>query len=110
MPDRPESSSLPDLVTDLKDLVVGYAKQETVVPIKNLGRFLAFGVAGSVLVAIGVVLLVLAVLRGLQTELSSTFDGDLSFAPYLITVVLCAIVAGLGVRGIGAAKRRAKRS
>lgn len=110
MPDRTASPSLPTLVTDLKDLVVDYAKQETVVPLKNLGRFLAFGVMGSVLVAIGVVLLVLSVLRALQTEFASTFDGDWSFAPYLLTVVLCGIVAALAIRAIGTAKRRSKRS
>jgi peptidoglycan/LPS O-acetylase OafA/YrhL len=106
LPDRNASKSLPALGVELKDLVVTYAKQETVEPMKSLGRFIAFGVAGSLLVALGLVLLVLAVLRALQTEADSTFDGDWSFAPYLITLVVCAIVAGFSARAIGAAKRR----
>ena len=110
MPERNASKSLPTLGTELKDLVVTYAKQETIEPLKNLGRFVALGVAGSLLLAIGLVLLVLAVLRALQTEMASTFDGDWSFAPYLLTLVVCAIVAALAARAIGAAKRRSQRN
>lgn len=104
----PSSSSkgIPTLAVELKDLVVAYAKQETLEPIKGLGRFIAFGVAGSILLATGLVLLVLALLRGLQTELADTFDGNWSFAPYLITLVACVVVLALSARAIGAAKRR----
>lgn len=106
MPESNASKGLPTLAVELKDLVVTYAKQETIVPLKNLGRFVAFGIAGSLLLAIGLVLLVLALLRGLQMELDTTFDGDLTFLPYLITFVVCIVVAILAVRAIGAAKRR----
>ncbi|HUP84780.1 MAG TPA: hypothetical protein VM143_03840 [Acidimicrobiales bacterium] len=104
MPDN--SKSLPTLAVELKDLVVTYAKQETIEPIKGLGRFIAFGVAGSLLVATGLVLLTLAVIRVLQEELPDVFDGNLSFAPYLIALVFCIVVSVLAARGIGAAKRR----
>ncbi|HVF32035.1 MAG TPA: hypothetical protein VM933_03260 [Acidimicrobiales bacterium] len=97
---------IPTLAVELKDLVVAYAKQETIEPIKGLGRFIAFGVAGSLLLAVGLVLLVLAVLRALQTELADTFDGNWSFAPYVITLVVCLVVLVLAARAIGAAKRR----
>ena len=108
MPERNASKSLPTLGVELKDMVVAYAKQETVVPLKNLGRFVAFGVAGSLLLALGLVLLVLAVLRALQTELASTFDGDWTFAPYLLTLLVCAMIAALAARAIGTAKRRSE--
>ncbi len=104
MPQRDRDKNLPTLAVELKDLVVAYAKQETVEPMKNLGRFVGYGVAGSFVLAAGVLLLVLGLLRGLQ-ELSA-FDGDWDFAPYLITLVACAVVAGLSARAIGAAKRR----
>lgn len=111
MPERTnESKGLPSLATELKDLVVAYAKQETVEPLKNLGRFVAFGIMGSVLLAAGLVLLVLAVLRALQTEASDTFDGDWTFAPYLLTLIICVVVAALAGRAIGAAKRRTRRT
>ncbi|HEX7167679.1 MAG TPA: hypothetical protein VF230_11930 [Acidimicrobiales bacterium] len=110
MPDRNASKSLPTLAAELKDLVVVYAKQETVGPLKNLGRFAGFGVLGAVFLSVGLLLLVLALLRAMQTEFETTFDGDLTFAPYLITVVVCTVVIGLSIRAIGAAQRRRKRS
>ena len=106
---RPGGKSLPTLATELWELVVTYAKQETLVPIKGLGRFVAFGLAGSTVLGIGLVLLVLALLRALQTELDTTFDGNWSWAPYLITIVTCVAVAGLAARAIGSHKRRAER-
>ena len=104
MPDN--SKSLPTLAVELKDLVVAYAKQETLEPIKGLGRFIAFGVAGSLLVALGLLLLTLSVIRVLQEELPETFDGNWSFAPYAVGLVFCTLAMVLAVRGIGAAKRR----
>lgn len=108
MPDA-NGKSLPTLATELKDMVVTYAKQETIEPMKGVGRFVGFGLAGSMLLSMGLVLLVLAGLRALQTETGTTFEGGWSFAPYLITLVGCVIVILLSRRGIGAAKRRAAR-
>ena len=87
------SKGLPTLVQELWDLVVAYARQETIEPLKGLGRFVAFGVGGSLLVGIGVVLLLLAGLRALQEEATSTFDGNWSWAPYLIVLVVSGIIA-----------------
>lgn len=106
MPESRTSKSLPTLAVEFKDLVVTYAKQETVAPIKGLGRFLLWGLLGSMLLALGLVLLVLGLLRGLQTELAGTFDGNWSWAPYGITLLFCGIVLGLSAKAIGAAKRR----
>ena len=105
-PTTSPSKSLPTLAIELKDLVVAYAKQETLVPIKGLGRFIALGVAGSLFLAIGLVFLSLALLRALQTELPDVFDGNWSFAPYLITLVACAVVLALAGKAVGKAKRR----
>ncbi len=94
---RRDDKSLPNLATELLDLVRAYAKQETIEPIKGLGRFVAFGVAGSLLLGTGSVLLALAVLRAVQTETGSVFDGNWSFAPYLLVVVACLVVAALAM-------------
>ena len=75
---------LPQLVLELRDLVVTYVKQETVVPLRQLGRYVGFGVAGALLLGLGVVLLGVGGLRALQTETGDTFTGDWSWAPYLI--------------------------
>lgn len=87
MPDpKSADKSLQSTASELWELVVGYARQETVEPIKGLGRFIAFGLAGSLVIGIGLVLLALAGLRALQTETGDTFADDWSWAPYLITV------------------------
>lgn len=87
-----DDKSLPTLAAELWDLVRAYAKQETVEPMKGLVRFVAFGVAGSVLLGMGTVLLALAGLRALQTETDGALDNHLSFVPYLIVLVVCTIV------------------
>ena len=97
------------LVSELWQLFVAYLKQETIVPIKDLGRFLIKGLAGSLFLSIGLVLLMLAGLRALQTETGSALDGNWSFAPYLIVLSVAAIIAGLADREIGSQKLRAAR-
>jgi hypothetical protein len=102
-----DDKSMPTLAGELYDLVRAYAKQETLEPIKGLGRFAAFGVVGSFLIGIGVVLLAVAALRALQTETSDVFDGRWSWAPYVLTLVLCGLVAGAA--GAAATRRRRAR-
>lgn len=87
-------------VTELKDLVVGYAKQETVDPLKTLGRYVGFGLAGSVTLALGVFFGLLALLRGLQqievfNDTAELDGGRFSWAPYAITAVVGLVIAGL---------------
>jgi len=93
--------SIPETLSELKDLTVTYAKQETIEPLKGLGRFIAAGVAGSLLLGIGLVLWALAGLRALQTETDDTFDGDYTWAPYLIVLAGALIFILLAVRRIG---------
>ncbi len=78
-------------------LVVDYVKQETLDPIKALGRFVLFGVVGSVALAIGLVILAIAFLRLLQGETGGTFDGNWSWAPYLICTVVVLGAAGAAI-------------
>lgn len=90
-------------------LVIDYVKQETLDPLKGLGRFLAYGVLGSLALCVGVVLLLVAVLRLLQTETGTAFTGHLSWLPYLIVAVLAVAVIGLAVWRVArgpAARRR----
>ena len=103
------NKALPALAGELWQLVVAYFKQETIGPLKGLGRFVAMGAAGSVILSVGLVLLMLAGLRALQTEFGTPFDGDWSFVPYLITLIVSGVIAGLAARAIGSHKRRAAR-
>jgi hypothetical protein len=86
---------LPQLVTELRDLVVTYVKQQTIVPLKQLGRYIGFGIGGSLLLGFGVVFLALAGLRALQTETGGTFADDWSWVPYVIMIVVLAIGAAV---------------
>jgi hypothetical protein len=76
-------------------LVVDYAKQETLEPLKGLGRFLAYGLAGAVALSVGLIIVLVGILRLLQTETGSTFTGNLSWIPYLITGAVALIVIAL---------------
>jgi hypothetical protein len=83
----PSLTSVKDTVRDLRDLLVAYAKQETIDPLRNLGRYLAYGLGGMALITLGVFLLGLAVLRALQSMTGGIFGGFWSWVPYLIVVV-----------------------
>jgi hypothetical protein len=96
---RPQS--LPDQVRDLVDTTKAYALQETWDPLKNSFRFLGFGVAGSLLMGLGSILLILAGLRALQTQTGPHFTGHLSWIPYVIVFVVVVIVAALVASRIG---------
>lgn len=97
---------LPQLVTELWELVVAYLKQETVVPLKRLGRYVAWGLAGALLLGIGVVMVAVGALRALQTETGDTFTGNASWAPYAI--VFAGLVVGAGITWQARGARRSK--
>jgi hypothetical protein len=82
---------------DAFQLTVDYLKQETVEPLRGLGRFLYMGIAGSFCLAFGILLILLGVLRLLQTETGTALTGDWSWVPYAAVVVL-----GLAVIGVAA--------
>lgn len=82
-------------LVEMFDLVKAYAKQETLDPLKGAGRWLGLGLAGSVLLVVGSLELILALLRALQTETGSALTGNLSWLPYLITVVAAGLMSGL---------------
>jgi len=87
-------------VKDLADLMRNYAQQETVGPLKGAGQFLAFGVAGSVVLSIGAVMLILAGLRALQTETGTALTGNLSWIPYFVMMLVSIAVVGLSVLAV----------
>ena len=77
---------------DFFELVKAYAKQETVEPLRGAGRWLGFGIAGSLLLMLGGISLTLAMLRVLQEETGTSFTGNLSWVPYLATLVAAIVV------------------
>jgi len=73
---------------DAFQLTVDYLRQETIQPLKGLGRFLYMGIAGSFFLAGGILLLLIGILRLLQTETGTALTGDWSWVPYLSVMVL----------------------
>lgn len=99
-PDPRQEPSVGGLVQLVKD----YARQETVGPIKNAGRWAAFGSIGAVLFAIATILLMLGVLRLLQTE-TDTFAGRwMQLIPYAIALVIAVVVIVVAVTRISSRK------
>ncbi|HET6950562.1 MAG TPA: phage holin family protein [Acidimicrobiales bacterium] len=89
MPDS-EPKSIPEVASELWALTKDYARQETIDPLKGVGRYVGFGVAGALLLGLGVIMLMLSALRALQ--LGDTLDGNLSWLPYLIVLVVAALL------------------
>lgn len=101
-----------DARRDALSLVVAYAKQETLEPLKALLRFVIFGTLGSFAIALGVVLLLVAALRILQTE-TGAFRGNLSWLPYLIVSAIAVVVivaAALRIAAGPAARKQPKKT
>jgi hypothetical protein len=101
------SPPLPQLITELRDLVVSYVKQQTLVPLQQLGRYIGFGLAGSLLLGFGVVFLAMSGLRALQEETGDTFTGDWSWVPYVI--VIFALLLGGALVWLARGARRLKK-
>ena len=88
------------LGNELLSLVVAYAKQETIDPLKSLARFVAWGVAGAFLIATGGVLLALAAVRAAQAESGAHLHGNLSWVPYAGGLLLASVGAAWAVSRI----------
>jgi hypothetical protein len=95
-----KDEGLPTEFKELLDLVVTYARQQTIDPLKQLGRWVAFGIAGSVLIGIGFLLLGVGLLRAVQSEAGRHLAGDWSWLPYVVVVVFLGAVIALMVRRI----------
>jgi hypothetical protein len=93
---------------DAFQLTVDYLKQETIDPLRGLGRFLYMGIAGSVFLAFGILLVLIGILRLLQTETGSALTGDMSWVPYAVVVLLGLIVIAVAVWRVTAGPGRAK--
>jgi hypothetical protein len=87
-------------VSEVVDLVKTYAKQEAFDPLSNALRWLGWGAAGAFALGIGLVLVLLSLLRLLQTQTGDVFDGNWSVVPYAITLVAAGLVIGIAMSRI----------
>lgn len=88
-------------VAEVVDLLKAYVRQELLGPLRGAGRWVSMGLAGSVALIVGVVLLLLSLLRALQTETGTVFVGNLSWIPYLIAVACLVVVIAALLRQVG---------
>ena len=84
VPDSKQDASVGEVI----EFVKTYAKQETVGPLKGAGRWLAYGAAAALTMGLGLMIVLLGVLRLVQTELDRLSTGSLSWAAYALTLIV----------------------
>ncbi len=88
-------------VGDVVDLVKTYAKQETLGPLRGAGKWLGMGAAGAMLLGLGLVIVLLGLLRLIQTEWDRAATGAWSWLSYLIVLVVTVVLLVIVLRRIG---------
>lgn len=97
-------------LTETARLVWRYVLQESVDPLKGLAKRAALAVAGVLLLAIGLVVLAIALLRVLQGDTGTLFAGSLTFVPYLLVAVAALVAIGAAAAvGLRAGRKESKR-
>ena len=98
-PKTPASSEQAS-VGEVIDYVKTYARQETVGPLKGAGRWIGLGAGGAIALGLGLSLVLLGVLRMLQSE-SFGFEGPrLTFLNYGIVLLVCVLLLALAISRI----------
>ena len=101
-----QEGGITQVALEIKDLTIAYAKQETVDPLKLLGRYIALGLAGALLIGVGFILLTFAGVRALQVETGTALTGNWTWVPYFAAIVFLAIVMVIFARMISRNPRR----
>ncbi len=91
--------------TEFKDLLLAYVRQETLDPLKALGRFLLWGAIGALLLSLGAFLVALGIVRAVQTEAGVHLSGDLTWVPYMGGLIFALIVVVLAASRIAKVPR-----
>ncbi len=86
-------------LSELKETLVQYGKQEVRDPLVSLFKWTMYGVAGLVFIIAGLGYLSLGGLRLLQSEVG-TFDNRLTFLPYLIICAVLVLIAAISYRSV----------
>jgi len=85
---------------DVLDLVVSYAKQETIEPLRGAIRWILWGLASMAFISTGLVILVLGVVRATQDVLGESFQHSWSFVSYFVGVTACGLVVAFALSSI----------
>jgi hypothetical protein len=90
---------------ELIDLVIAYAKQETLEPLKGLGKKAALGLGGAALLGVGGLFSSIGALRAMQTETDWFDEHNATYLPYILTVILLLVLSLIGWVGLGPGKK-----
>ncbi|CAB5008696.1 MAG: hypothetical protein EBY23_08635 [Actinobacteria bacterium] len=90
----------PSSQEDVLDLVVAYAKQETIEPLRGALRWILWGLASMAFICTGLVFIVLGVVRASQDVLGESFQQSWSFVSYFAGVLACGIVVAFALSSI----------
>ena len=93
---------------DAFQLTVDYLKQETVQPLRGLGRYLYMGILAAFCVAFGLLLILIGILRLLQTETGTALTGNWSWVPYAVVLFLGIVILAFAASRITAGPAQAK--
>jgi hypothetical protein len=85
---RRESASVGEVIEYVRD----YALQETVEPLKGVGRWIGVGAGAAASLGLGLFLLMLGLLRLIQSEWEGIAEGGTSWIPYAIVLIVTALL------------------
>lgn len=86
-------------VVELFKMVRDYVKQETLDPLRGVGRWLAWGIVGAISLLFGAVVGLFGLLRLLQAEVFDQPNG-FTWVPYMIIVGFALIMIWLSLTRI----------
>jgi hypothetical protein len=84
-------------VGEVIDYVKTYAKQETIGPLTGAGRWIGMGAAGAACLGLGLSLLLLGLLRLLQSESFGWSDPSWTWMNYVVVLLACLVLIALSV-------------
>jgi len=102
---KPKAKNPTGDARELVDLVIAYAKQETLEPLKGLGKNAAWGLGGAVCLGIGGLFCSIGALRAMQSETDFFERHNLTWAPYFLTVLILLVLSAIGWAGLGPGKK-----
>jgi multisubunit Na+/H+ antiporter MnhB subunit len=102
---RPKAKNPTGDARELVDLVIAYAKQETLEPLKGLGKNALRGLGGAILLGIGGIFCSVSALRAMQSETDWFERHNLTYLPYFLTVGLLGVMVVIGWVGLGPGKK-----
>ena len=86
-------------VVELYEMVRDYVKQETLDPLRGVGRWLAWGIVGAIALLFGAVVGLIGLLRLLQSEVFGQPNG-FTWVPYMIVVGVALVMIWLSLTRI----------